>query len=161
MEQNGTCATSVVFLRMALLMPLFTLVLLALFHLTEKREKKARSEKAFSGACSFCVLLLCYLPMFVIMYPGIMGYDSPYQMTQALSGKYSTHHPLLHTLMLGFFGRMNAVMGSFSRAMALYTLTQMSLLAFFFSRACVSIARFAGRRAAVMAWAFLRCIRCT
>jgi len=50
------------------------------------------------------VIFLCWLPVFLAFFPGISGYDTPGQIRQGvISGNYSTHHPLLHTLYLQFF----------------------------------------------------------
>ena len=44
------------------------------------------------------VIFIGFLPCFLAFYPGIYGYDINSQMTEFLSGNYSTFHPLLHTL---------------------------------------------------------------
>lgn len=52
------------------------------------------------------ILMVGWLPVLLAYYPGIFAYDASNQVTQVLTGSYSTHHPLLHTLLLGggFFG---------------------------------------------------------
>ena len=66
-----------------------------------KETKDFLSRKA--GHCflfSFFVILLCWLPVWLAYYPGLWNYD-PWQVDQVITGIYSKHHPLLHTLLLG------------------------------------------------------------
>lgn len=63
--------------------------------------RSMRQEKRFRTGWAFLFILACYVPMFGVAFPGSFAYDVPYQLRQVVTGAYSTHHPLLHTLLLG------------------------------------------------------------
>lgn len=47
------------------------------------------------------ILFLCWLPVFLAVYPGFFAYDATEELQEVLTGQYVTRHPLLHVLMLG------------------------------------------------------------
>lgn len=128
-----------------LLIP-FSVLLSFLFRHTQKR--KTDDGKVFFVKKTFAALLICYMPMFLIAFPGSFAYDVPFQLKQVFTGVYSTHHPLLHTLFLGGCIAVGRIVGIVNAGAALYTLLQMTLLALLFSLACASIARSCSARAA-------------
>lgn len=125
---------------------------LALFWLLEHARRKQALPRAEDGVFrtrrAFVLLFLCYLPMFAVTFPGSFAYDVPFQLKQVFTGAYSTHHPLLHTLLLGGCIALGRLAGCVNAGAALYTLLQMALLALCFALTCASIARQCGARAA-------------
>ncbi len=98
----------------------------------EEREKKLLGGLSpfLVGLCSFGLLLLAWLPVFLAYYPGICAYDSYVQLEQIVNGAYNEHHPLIHTLLLQ--GCMELGRGLFHSAnagIALYSVLQSVLLA--------------------------------
>lgn len=80
------------------------------------------------------VIFLCYLPVFLAVYPGFFVYDAQDELMQVITRNFSTHHPLLHVLLMG--GMVQAgykVTGSYNLGIAFYTLFQMLVLSCFFS----------------------------
>ena len=71
-------------------------------HWGERRFACARRDfspkKGFLYA--FLVIMLGFLIPFAAYYPAIMAYDVIPQLDQIRSSGYTTHHPLIHTLML-------------------------------------------------------------
>ena len=65
----------------------------------EFKETKARNRLWLLAPALF----LCWLPSLFACYPGFFNYDAIGQLPQALYDEvpYSTHHPLLHTLIMG------------------------------------------------------------
>ena len=63
------------------------------------------------------------------LFPGSFAYDVPYQLRQVVTGAYSTHHPLLHTLLLGGLLQLGRALGNIDIGAAIYTAVQMGLLA--------------------------------
>jgi len=112
------------------------------------------AQKPFSARMAFWGVLTCYVPMFLIAYPGSFAYDVPFQLRQVFTGAYSTHHPLLHTLLLGGCVSLGRMLGNINLGAALYTLIQMTALAGCFAAACASIARSCSPRAARCCAAF-------
>ena len=95
---------------------------------------RLRTPLRLKGKTAFClafaVLILCWTPVLIAFFPGIDGYDIDGQHYQILSGNYSTHHPLLHTLYLQMFFRLGEwLFGSVSMGFGLSTIAQALLLA--------------------------------
>ena len=120
-----------------------------LWLLVRRGESRAPEDAGrFRAGRAFWLILLCYVPMFAVAFPGSFAYDVPFQLEQVFTGRYSTHHPLLHTLLLGACVRLGHALGRINLGAALYTLLQMTGLAACFSACCASIARQSGTRAA-------------
>ena len=136
---------------------LFAPVWLLLRFLLE-REKNMHDEKglqkAFNARTAFAGIFICYLPMFLISCPGAFAYDVPFQLEQVFTGRYSAHHPLLHTLLLGGCAALGRALGSINLGAALYTLLQMLGLSACFALTCASVARQGGARAARLSAVF-------
>ncbi|MDO5300480.1 MAG: DUF6020 family protein [Clostridia bacterium] len=116
-------------------------------------ERRARDEngpevRRFSAWRAFAGILICDVPMFLILFPGSFAYDVPFQLEQVFTGAYSSHHPLLHTLLLGGCAKLGRALGQINLGAALYTVLQMTGLSACFALTCASIARQANARAA-------------
>ena len=138
----------------AALLPLFAAALALLLRLSERNAQAARARGSFSARKAFMAILACYVPMFLVLFPGSFAYDVPFQLEQVFTGRYSTHHPLLHTLLLGGCVKLGQALGSINLGAALYSAVQMTALAACFAAACASIARQSGARAARWSAAF-------
>lgn len=104
-----------------------------------KETKDFLSRKA--GHCflfSFFVILLCWLPVWLAYYPGLWNYD-PWQVDQVITGIYSKHHPLLHTLLLGNCYRFALEQGNANLAPILYSAIQGGICAAVFALCCTLI----------------------
>lgn len=129
-------------------------VLWFLLERSRKNAGQARAAGVFSLKKTFLLILVCYVPMFLIAYPGSFAYDVPFQLEQVFTGTYSTHHPLLHTLLMGVCVKLGHAVGRINSGAALYTLIQMTGLAACFAHTCASIHRQSGARAAKLAAVF-------
>ena len=138
----------------AVLLPLFAAALALLLRQSERNAQAARARGSFSARKAFMAILACYVPMFLVLFPGSFAYDVPFQLEQVFTGRYSTHHPLLHTLLLGGCVKLGQALGSINLGAALYSAVQMTALAACFAAACASIARQSGARAARWSSAF-------
>lgn len=85
-----------------------------------------------------------YIPLFLGMWPGNFIYDAKYQMQNVVEGYYSTHHPLIHTLMMGSAYSFGRSLGDVSFGYQFYTIAQMLILTssfayllLYFYRKCV------------------------
>ena len=88
------------------------------------------------------LLLLCWLPVFLAFYPGAFVYDAADEYVQVAARSFTTHHPLIHVLLLGgFVAGGNKFFGSFNLGIAAYTLFQMVILASVFSYTILWIKR--------------------
>ena len=74
-------------------------------------------------------IFICYLPVFLAVYPGFFVYDAQDELMQVVTRNFSTHHPLLHVLLLGGVVQLvHKLGGSYNLGIALYTLLQMAAL---------------------------------
>lgn len=88
------------------------------------------------------VILACWIPVFLAYYPSVFAYDAEGQLYQVLAHDYSTHHPLLHTIFLGFFFQLGSnVLGSCSAGMAVHSVVQMIIMACSFGYALAFLHR--------------------
>ncbi|MDR2043750.1 MAG: DUF6020 family protein [Clostridium sp.] len=85
---------------------------------------------------SWSLIFLSWLPAFLAYYPAICAYDISVQLGQIMSsGFYSSHHPLLHTLLVEAFWRFGKIIRSATFGIALFALAQMAVLSGMFAMA--------------------------
>lgn len=80
------------------------------------------------------LIFLCWLLVFLAVYPGFFVYDAMEEVNQVVTREFSTHHPLLHVLLLG--GVVQAgykLTGEYNIGIAVYTLCQMLAMAGIFA----------------------------
>ncbi len=83
--------------------------------------------KACFGAV-WTSIFLCYMPVFLGEWPGNFVFDAKYQLANVISGYHFTHHPLIHTLMMGKAYELGLHVGDVSWGFQFYTLAQMLIL---------------------------------
>lgn len=74
------------------------------------------------------VIFLCYMPVFLANWPGNFIYDAKYQLSEVVHNSYKTHHPLIHTWLMGTAYKLGVEWGNVSKGFQLYTLLQMLVL---------------------------------
>ena len=97
----------------------------------------AKAESVFSKvlgnwAFAFALLLVCWLPVWLAFWPGIFVSDCVTQFHQYYNYDFSAHHPLLHTLLLGWCVMTGVDLdpeGYSTLGVAIYSMVQMVLLA--------------------------------
>lgn len=101
-----------------------------------KQKRNAKDavvrEKAKKPVLHFLIvwmlIFLSWIPMFLANWPGNFIYDAKYQISENLTHSYSTHHPLLHTLLMGWAYKLGQSMGNVSAGYQFYTILQMLVL---------------------------------
>lgn len=94
-------------------------------------EKKQNRRSFFLTAVA---IFLCYVPVFLAVYPGFFVYDAQDELMQVITRNFSTHHPLIHVLMMGgIIQLVYKITGSYNLGIACYTLFQMAVLSGIFS----------------------------
>lgn len=79
---------------------------------------------------TFFILLLCWAPVLLAVYPGFFVYDAQEEYVQVASRIFSTHHPLVHVLLLGgIICAVHKITGSYNMGIACYTVLQMLVVA--------------------------------
>ena len=96
-----------------------------------------RPAKTFAGKLSpLKFYFLTAIALYVVwaiwalgVYPGFFCYDSTWQWFMYDAGEITEHHPVLHTLMIGWFLRLGLdLTGTFTKGAFLYTLTQIGII---------------------------------
>lgn len=99
----------------------------AMEQLGTRREFKMKE----STRCviTFFLLLACWLPVLLAVYPGFFVYDAQEEYLQVASRVFTTHHPLAHVLLLGgIICAVHKVTGSYNLGIACYMVFQMLLV---------------------------------
>lgn len=98
--------------------------------LPEQRAHWPQRLERYAAPCTFFFLLLCWLPVFLAVYPGFFVYDAHEEYLQVATRTFTTHHPLPHVLLLGgIVCGVHKLTGSYNLGIACYTLLQMLLVA--------------------------------
>lgn len=83
---------------------------------------------------NWVLIFICWIPVFLAFYPGAFTYDAQAEYVQVATREFTTHHPLLHVLLLGgFVCAGNKFLDSYNIGIALYTVFQMLVLSGTFS----------------------------
>lgn len=84
---------------------------------------------------SFFVIILCWLPYFIINYPGVLVYDSINQISQ-IEGTFglNNHHPAVHTMLISVcYNLGKSLFHSGNAGVAIYSVLQMCILSAIYS----------------------------
>ena len=77
----------------------------------------------------FLFLLLSWLPVLLAVYPGFFVYDAQEEWLQVASRNFTTHHPLVHVLLLGgIICAVHKVTDSYNLGIACYMVVQMVIV---------------------------------
>ncbi|MCI9147276.1 MAG: hypothetical protein HFG73_03260 [Hungatella sp.] len=97
-----------------------------------------------------------WIPCALAFYPGLYCYDMSWQWAQFASKEYTTHHPLLHTVLSGGIIELGKLVGgSYERGLFFHSIVQLAFLS-----GCMAFGvRFLAKtmnnhRAAVLTWLF-------
>lgn len=156
-DHSGVARLDATLVRIALAFPAALGVLYALFRWVLPKTEftpDIRPLKPFCVPAAALLLFVCYMPMFLIWYPGTFQYDSMKQVQQIAGSAYDAFHPLLHTLLIRFCLSFYDVFWSMEQCGALYSVMQMLFVSLCFSLACASVSRSVSRRAAWAALAY-------
>lgn len=122
---------------------LFTILVCKLWDFLSRLEEKRRvlaeqlgtpvlpqMRSTYRNILVFCILFLCWFVVLLAVYPGFFVYDAQDEYLQVASRNFTTHHPLLHVLMLGgMICGVHKFTGSYNLGIACYTIFQMLVIA--------------------------------
>lgn len=122
---------------------MITALLYLLFLWLDNRKQIPQEEKQYSFAQKILrmvvyagVIFLGWMPSFLGIYPGWFNYDAPWQLSMYISNEVSSHHPVLHTVVMGWIlENMNQINGTYNKGIALYLVLQMAVMAVCFGYA--------------------------
>ena len=97
-------------------------------------EYKDRGYSTSQYVCIMTGLLICWIPVFLAVYPGFFVYDAGDELNEVLTRTLTTHHPLLHVLALGgIVAAVHKISGSYNWGIACYTCLQMIFVSWIFT----------------------------
>lgn len=123
--------------------PIFAYLFSKLFYFIENNQIIESKEKInkLEILKIFGIIILLWIPVLLAYYPGIFDYDVHTQLNYVLNNNYSTHHPLIHTVILGFFYNIGNIFNNYNIGILLYTIIQMIVISFIISYSVVYLKR--------------------
>lgn len=123
--------------------PIFAYLFSKLFYFIENNQIIESKEKInkLEILKIFGIIILLWIPVLLAYYPGIFDYDVHTQLNYVLNNNYSTHHPLIHTVILGFFYNIGKIFNNYNIGILLYTIIQMIVVALIVSYSVVYLKR--------------------
>ena len=101
--------------------------LFGIIKLPEVVTSEDEGKKSFF--ISWAILSLLNLPVLLAEYPGFFTYDAQDELNEVLTRTFSTHHPLLHVLLLGgIIALIHKISGSWNAGIFVYILIQMLVI---------------------------------
>ncbi len=103
------------------------------FEMMGSQEARKKSKKLYWGIVGIC--LICWMPYFLTLYPGVVTWDSEWQVEQAIGmTPYSNHQPWIQTLVIKFCCFLGILISdSINTGIALYIIFQMCILALIYA----------------------------
>lgn len=94
-------------------------------------EKRGRQDKWYISVIFMAVCFVCWMPYFLMYFPGWISNDSVWQLEQVcgwVTG--SNHHPYAHTMIIKVFFMLGyRIFGTYTGACGVYTVVQMLVMA--------------------------------
>ena len=101
--------------------------LFGIVKLPQKGEEKDLSRRDFF--INYASLVVLCIPVFLAEFPGFFVYDAQEELNEVLTRSFSTHHPLLHVLLLGgTIALFHKISGSWNVGIAAYMIFQMLVI---------------------------------
>lgn len=138
LEQNGNVAFRSVWTYVSILLlgSVFSVLLIIIFRRMKRRRKmqQTSADQAFcrkSYLITAAILFACYFIVFLGVYPGFFVYDANEELMEVVSRNFTTHHPLLHVLLLGgIIQLVHKLTASYNAGIACFILLQMTAMSF-------------------------------
>ncbi len=95
-----------------------------------KKLLTSKREIGLSFGKAFVIIMAFWLPTIILSFPGNLCYDVLGEIGMAMSDvPITSHHPLLHILLVGFFIKIGELVGNISIGLFIYILFQSTMLA--------------------------------
>lgn len=118
----------------------FSLLLLKRIQTVQSFPAQRRLTASKYFALSMGGLCICWIPTLLGLYPGYFTYDAPEQWMMVANRSVTTHHPVLHTLLLGNIVQgVYSLTGSFNKGAFAYTLFQLGVSGLCFAYVLTSL----------------------
>lgn len=138
-------------LAVLLLTAVITLLVKKSWKLKPELQSSRAEETSFSARTYFLRvwggLVLCQIPVLLAEYPGFFVYDAQTEVTEVFTRTFTTHHPLLHVLLLGgIISAVHKVTGSYNAGICTYLVLQMLVMTAVFALVILYLRKFRVRR---------------
>lgn len=135
---------------------LFWHILLFSGRLSQAAQGRPRKSAKVGFVCWASLAIVYSLVLYTAYYPGVLTYDSIYQLRQVLGlAAYTNHHPYFYTRFIGLLYQLGlALFGEQNAAAALYSQVSILLMSGCFAYSVSSVYRFtSGKAWTIAAWA--------
>lgn len=96
----------------------------------------SEADKAFGFFQTWGLIFVLWIPTFLALFPGAFVYDATDEYIEVISREFTTHHPLIHVLLLGGMTHLGEYLGLGANAgIAAYTIIQMLVVSMVFAYA--------------------------
>lgn len=92
------------------------------------------------------IIIIGFIPVFLSQWPINFVYDAPYQVSDYLTNSISTHHPILHTLLLGWAYDIGKSLNNIALGMMFYTIVQILVLSASMARMVYLVRKYTGSK---------------
>ena len=118
---------------------LYRCIIVIINLITYVNNKLYKNDIFFTQHINFAIpmliMLLCWLPYFILYYPGFIFGDSVGQIKQAIGiASFSNHHPVFHTLLIQICIKIGNMLRNINFGCAIYTIIQMLYISFSLSK---------------------------
>ena len=108
--------------------------LMGLFRLDKYRANYGKSDKKSRFVQNWILMMALNIPVLLGTFPGFFVYDAQDELNEVLTRTFTTHHPLLHVLLLGgTIALAHKITGSWNAGIFLYILLQMMVITAIFA----------------------------
>ena len=108
--------------------------LMGLFRLDKYRANYGKSDKKSRFVQNWLLMMALNIPVLLGTFPGFFVYDAQDELNEVLTRTFTTHHPLLHVLLLGgTIALVHKITGSWNAGIFLYILLQMMVITAIFA----------------------------
>lgn len=91
-------------------------------------------EKKYIDFIFFAFIIICWLPTIIAFFPGISNYDGSFQIRTYFSNTITSHHPIIHTLLLSSLYEFGSIIfKSYSLGFFMNSLFQIIVMAAIYS----------------------------
>ncbi len=128
--------------KIILLAPVLQMLICLLFLYVERHKERVLELNISAGMQKVIVyfaILAVWGITYLALFPGVYGYDAPYQILQALGEmEVTTYQPVLHTFIMGKCVQLGHILcGSYEIGLGIYSFLQMAFLAYAAMKVCM------------------------
>lgn len=130
--------------KIILLAPVLQMLICLLFLYFERHKERILELNISAGKQKvfvYCVILAVWGITFLALFPGVYGYDAPYQIVQAFGEmEVTTYQPVLHTFIMGKCVQIGHILfESYEIGLGIYSFLQMAFLAYAAMNVCTYV----------------------